>query len=70
MPSIFKTIVNISIWMLFIKGVLAACITVYTVIQAYVDGETTQMVGVISCMAGTFAFIMTCIAVWIRRKIE
>lgn len=70
MPNIFKTIVNISIWLLFIKGVLAALVTIYTILMAYIDGEKTPLVGVISCAVGSFAFIMACIAVWIRKKIE
>jgi len=70
MPPIFKTIVTASVWILFIKGVLIALVTIYTMSVAYLAGETTPMVGAVSCAAGTFAFGMTCVAAWIRHEIE
>lgn len=70
MPPAFKTIINISVWVLFIKGLLIAMVTVYTVGRAFMAGEATPMVGVAACAAGTFAFSMTCLAVWIRHKVE
>ncbi len=70
MPPIFKTIVNVSVWILFIKGILLAFVTFYTFGSAYLSGEGTPIAGIASCAAGTFAFIMACIAVWIRRKLE
>lgn len=70
MSPMFKTLVNVSIWIMFLKGLLAVMITIYTIGQAYWCGQTTPMVGVISCAAGTFAFAMTCVAVWIRGKID
>jgi hypothetical protein len=33
-------------------------------------GETTPMVGVAACAAGSFAFILTSVAAWLRKKIE
>ena len=70
MPSVFKTIVNASIWILFIKGILIALVTIYTFGRAFLIGGGTPIIGVVSCIAGTFAFIMACVAVWIRRKLE
>lgn len=70
MPHVFKTIVNTSVWILFIKGILLILVTIFTFSRAYINGETTPIVGLVSCAAGTFAFGMTCIAVWIRKKIE
>ena len=70
MPQVFKTIVNTSVWILFIKGILLILVTIFTFSQAYLNSKTTPIVGVASCAAGTFAFGMTCIAVWIRKKIE
>jgi len=70
MPPVFKTIVSVSVWILFLKGLLIALVTIYTVGRAYLAGETTPMVGVAACAAGTFAFIMTCVAAWIRQKVE
>ena len=45
MPNIFKTIINISIWFLFLKGVLATLVTIYTILMAYIDGEKTHLWG-------------------------
>ena len=59
-----------SIWLLFIKGLLIASVTVYTFANAYLAGETTPAVGVAACAAGTFALGMTCLAVWIRKTVE
>ena len=70
MPSNFKTIMNISVWILFIKGLLAVLLTMYTVIGALIHGETVPMVAVAGCAVGAFDFILTCIADWIRQKVE
>ncbi len=70
MSPVFKTLLNASIWILFIKGVLVALVTIFTFGRAYLNGEPTPMVGVLACVAGTFAFTMACVAIWIRRKIE
>ena len=69
MPPIFKTIVTACVWILFIKGVLIALVTMYTMSRAYLVGEATPMVGVAGCAAGTFAFAMTCYAAQIRHKL-
>ncbi len=69
MSPVFKTIINVSIWFLFLKGIMAALVTIYTILRAYIDGETTPMVGVASCAVGSFAFILTCLAIWLKRKI-
>ncbi len=70
MPNIFKTIINISVWMLFLKAVLATLVTLYFLIKTFVDGEFLPMVVVASCAVGCFAYILACVAVWIRKKIE
>lgn len=70
MPPVFKTIISVSIWILFIKGLLIASVTIYTLSRAYLAGETTPMVGVAACAAGTFAFGMTCVAALIRKKVD
>ena len=70
MQPAFKTIVNASIWILFIKGILLMLVTFYTFGRAYLNNGETPIVGIASCAAGTFAFSMTCIAVWIRKKLE
>jgi hypothetical protein len=33
-------------------------------------GETLPIVAVAACGAGSFAFILTCIAAWLRKKVE
>jgi hypothetical protein len=40
MPPVFKTIINISVWILFIKGLLIALATLYTAGRAFMAGET------------------------------
>jgi len=70
MPHVFKMIVNASVWILFIKGILLILVTIFTFGQAYLSGKGTPTVGIASCAAGTFAFGMTCIAVWVREKVE
>jgi hypothetical protein len=69
-PTVFKTIVSASIWLLFVKGILLVFVTFYTFGRAYFEGRGTPIVGIASCVAGTFAFTMCCVAVWIRHKIE
>ena len=70
MPPVFKTIINISVWILFVKGLLIAFVTIYTIGKAYMAHETTPMVGVAACAAGSFAFILACVAAWLRKKVE
>jgi hypothetical protein len=69
MPHIFKTIINISVWMLFLKAVLATLVTLYFLIMVFVDGEKLSMVVVASCAVGCFAYILACVAAWIRQKV-
>lgn len=65
-----RTVVDMSIWLLFVKGLCLVPVTIYTFARAYRAGEATPAVGVASCAAGTFAFGMTCLAVWIRTRLE
>ncbi len=67
MPPIFKTIISISVWLLFIKGLLLIPVTFYTFGQAFLNGEPTPMVGVMACAGGTFALLSACCAAWIRK---
>ena len=69
MPRTYRVIVDVAIWLLFIKGVALVPVTVYTFAAAYLAGEPTPAVGVASCAAGTFAFAMACVAVWIRARL-
>jgi len=70
MPPIFKTIINVSVWLLFLKAVLATGVTLYFLIKIFVDSEKLSMVVVASCAVGCLAYILACIAAWIRQKVE
>ena len=70
MPPVFKTVINISVWILFAKGLLIAVATLYTAGKAFLDGEPLPMVAVAACAAGSFAFILACVAVWLRKKVD
>jgi len=68
MKPIFKILLNISIWILFAKGLLLIPVTFYTFSQALLYGKISPMVGIASCAAGTFAFAMACLAIGIRDR--
>jgi hypothetical protein len=70
MPPIFKAIVSVSVWLLFIKGLLIVPITIYTFGQAFLNREPTPMVGVVACAAGTLALVSACVAAWIRKILD
>jgi len=70
MRPVYRILVDASIWLLFVKGLLIAGVTIYTFTAAYLDGEPTPLVGVAACAAGTLALGMACIAVWIRKAID
>ena len=71
MPNSFKSIINVSVWILFLKGLLAVGLTLYLIIKAFVDGDTLPMFGAAAgCAVGTMAFTMACLTAWIRKKVE
>jgi hypothetical protein len=70
MRPVYRIVVDASIWLLFIKGLLIALVTFYTFGRAYLAGETTPAVGVAACAAGTIALGMACLAVWIRKTVD
>lgn len=69
MRAVYIKIMEISIWILFIKGLLLIPVTFYTLGKAFLAGEPTPLAGVISCAAGTFAFGMACFVIWMRSRI-
>jgi hypothetical protein len=69
MAPIFKTIINISIWLMFIKGIVAMGVTLY-ILALYFNGQASIMEGVASCAVATFAFIMACTAILIKSKLK
>jgi predicted Rdx family selenoprotein len=71
MSPIFKTMLNLAIWILFFKGLALIPVTLYIAGQALSTGGTTlMMVGLASCAAGTFAFTMACVIIWIKHQVE
>lgn len=71
MPNVFKTLINVSVWFLFLKGIVAVALTLYIIIKAFVDGDPLPMFpAAAGCAVGSFAFTMTCVAVWIRQKVD
>ena len=65
-----RAVVDASIGLLFVKGLLLVPVTIYTFARAYLAREGTPAVGVASCAAGTFALGMACLAVWIRKQLD
>lgn len=65
-----RAVVDVSVWLLFAKGLLLVPVTIYTFARAYLAREPTPAVGVASCAAGTFALAMACLAVWIRKQLD
>ena len=70
MKPIFKTLLNLSIWILFVKGLLLIPVTFYTFGLAFLYGELSPILGIASCAASTFAFSMACLAIWIRDHMQ
>jgi hypothetical protein len=70
MRPVYRTVVDASIWLLFIKGLLIVPVTIYTFTRAYLAGEKTPVVGVAACAAGAFALGMACVGVWIRKTLD
>jgi hypothetical protein len=70
MRAVRGAIVDVSVALLFVKGLLLVPVTIYTFTRAFLAREPTPAVGVASCAAGTFAFAMACLAVWIRKQLD
>jgi len=65
-----KSIITASIWILFLKGFVAVGITIYTGIKELIDIGKVSMIPIAGCAVGSFAFILACLAVWIRQKVQ
>jgi len=63
MRPAYTRLVDASIYLMFVKGLLIVAVTIYTFARAYQARQATPAVGVAACAAGTFAFGMTCVAV-------
>jgi hypothetical protein len=70
MKQIYKTLLEIIIWILFAKGILLIVITLYATAQEYLAGKTAPIDGLACCATGTFAFAIACVAIFIRKKVE
>ena len=69
MPSIFKTLTSISVWILFIHGLLAiawggADMFIFT------GGWQLTKLSAISCTIGTVNLILAVVAARLRQKME
>jgi hypothetical protein len=67
MPPIFKALITISVWVLFIVG---WCATLTTGIMMVTAMPKPPMVAVANGIGGCVAFILACVAAWIRQKVE
>jgi hypothetical protein len=70
MSPIFKNMLNLAIWILFFKGIALIPVTLYIAGQAFSTGGNLMMVGLASCAAGTFAFTMACVIIWIKHQVK
>ncbi len=61
MPSVFKTLVSISVWILFVAGCVA-------IIMGIVNRDGIR--GSSGFAYGTFSIMLSVIAVWFRKKLE
>jgi hypothetical protein len=67
MSPVFKTIITISIWVLFIKGLIASVVGCVLTGIAIMGGNTPLMVyAAISCV-GIASLILACVAVKLRK---
>ena len=69
MPPVFKALITISVWVLFIKGLLASLVGCLTVGMAVMRGATPPMVGAAIGVVGVAALVLACVAAWIRQKV-
>lgn len=70
MKNRYTIIMDVIIWVLFFKGILLIPITLYVTWKALFRGKYSLSVGIASCVAGTFAFSMSCVALWLKSKLE
>lgn len=70
MPPIFKALITISVWVLFIKGWLGILAGTHYVTRAMIAGATPPMVGVAECGVGIAALILSVVAAKLRQKVE
>ena len=71
MPPIFKALISITVWILFVKGCLAVLVSTILVLMArpMMTGHT-PLVDVAMGGVGVVALVLAAVAAWIRQKLE
>lgn len=69
MPNVFKTLTSISVWVLFIHG-LIAIIWGGTDMFIFTGGWQLTPLAAIACSIGTANLILAAVAAWLRKKME
>ena len=70
MPPVFKAIITISVWVLFIKGLLSILVGTIMGAMASMGGAQVPLGSVALCSEGIVALILAAVAAWIRQKVE
>ena len=70
MSPVLKTLVTISVWVLFIVGWVATITTGIMMMMAGMAGELPPMVAVVNGIAGGAFFILACVAAKIRQGMK
>ena len=70
MPTTFKAIITISIWVLFIKGLIAAVVGCVMAGIDIVGGDTPAMVYPAISSVGIASLILACVAIKLRKMME
>ena len=70
MPPVFKAVVTIVVWVLFIKGWLSILVGTIMGAMASMGGAPVPLGSVALCSEGIAALILAAVAAWIRQKVE
>jgi hypothetical protein len=70
MPPVLKTLVTISVWVLFIVGWIATITTGVMMVMAGMAGVLPPMVAVVNGSAGGAFFILACVGAKIRQGMK
>jgi len=70
MPPIFKALVSISVWVLFIIGFIATITTGIVMASTSEMPQTMPMAVVVNGIGGCVSFFLACVAAWLRKKLE
>jgi len=70
MPPIFKALITIVVWVLFIKGWLGVLAGTVTLSMASMAGAPPPLAGVAECGVGIAALILAAVAAKLRQMVE